>query len=93
MKPIDPAVACVAVSLYAYNVAPSFRAMNLYNHFGGECADLSDLLQWVKSPYWATEMPQPTCDAYIQYVLERYEIEATERVRVNRQGFRGKINA
>lgn len=75
-KPID---AHIAMSLYQYNVNSFERADKLYQHFKGDCAEMFELVEWVDSKNWATEMPLPTAKIYLQHALDRYLEEARER--------------
>lgn len=74
-------IEAVAMALYIYNVSPGHRAEKLYCHFKGECAEPDDLLRWVDHHSWATQMPYPTAQVYLQHAMERYGDEAREQVR------------
>lgn len=79
----SPVVVGVALSLYAFNVAPRQRAQKLYDHFDGACMDLADLERLMEGPwvgYAMTELPMPTATVYVQHALERYGAEALHRV-------------
>lgn len=78
-------IEATAMALYVYNVSPGERAERLYRHFEGACADPGDLLKWVDHPSWATQMPWPTAQVYMQHAMERYGTEARERVYFNSQ--------
>lgn len=84
--------AATAMSLYRYNVDPATRAEKLYEHFKGACAEPADLLALVDNPCWATEMPHPTALVYLRHAMERYGIEAAERVRINHAHERGFLD-
>jgi hypothetical protein len=80
-------IACVAVSLYHYNVAPRDRALKLHEEFNGACAETDELTRWCAEPtYWATEMPTPTAMAYLKHAMKRYGAEAEKRVHANLAG-------
>ena len=73
----------IALSLYAFNVSPSERAQRLYDHFKGNCMELSDLVRIMDGPrvgYAMTELPLPTARVYVQHALETYGDEALHRV-------------
>lgn len=72
----------IALSLYAFNVAPLTRAQRLYDHFEGECMELVDLVRILadRPGYAMTELPLPTARVYLQHALETYGAEATHRV-------------
>ncbi len=81
-SPFDVAV---ALSLYAYNVAPSIRAEKIWEHFNGDCAELCDLRFTLtqSGAYAATELAPPSAVVYVQHALEKYGDEAKERNRIN----------
>ena len=70
----------IAVSLYQYNVSPSDRAQKIWDHFSGGCAEMSELIDWVDNKNWATEMPLPTAKVYLIHAIERYGVEAAQRI-------------
>ncbi|MEE8482505.1 MAG: hypothetical protein V3S12_04055 [Acidiferrobacterales bacterium] len=73
---IEQLKACVAMSLYQYNVSPGIRAEKLYRHFNGACAEPDELLYLVDRKHWATEMAAPTALKYLEHGLEKYGREA-----------------
>ena len=77
LEPIDDHI---AMSLYQYNVRPGDRADKLFQHFSGECAEMTDLIDWVDNKNWATEMPLPTAKVYLIHAIERYGVEAAQRI-------------
>jgi len=82
-----PIETAIALSLYAYNVAPGIRAEKLYEHFQGACMEpdeLLDRMQGVRLAFAATELPFPTAEVYVRHALLKYGVEARERVRLNR---------
>ena len=78
--------AAVAVSLYQYNVSPAERATKIYEHFEGACAEIEELLALVDSKNWATSMAMPTARIYLMHAMERYGLEAINRVKANLDG-------
>jgi hypothetical protein len=80
LRPIDIAV---ALSLYAYNVAPFTRAQAVYDHFDGDCAEPDDLIRAVSSGYAATELAPPSAAVYVDQALAKYGEEAAEQNRAN----------
>lgn len=81
-----PMVIAIALSLYGYNVGPYERAKKLYDHFGGDCMEIDDLVTIMNSSrlaFAATELPYPTAEVYIVHALEKYGREAIERMMVN----------
>lgn len=82
----SPIEVATALSLYGFNLAPSLRAQKLYDHFEGDCADLSDLMAYMEDyGSAATGMAYPTALVYVQHALDRYGEEAVHRVYVNHQ--------
>jgi len=75
--------AATAVALYVYNVSPAERANKLVARFGGDCADIEELLVLVDSATWATEMAAPTALAYLGDAIAKYGEEAQRRVSIN----------
>ena len=75
--------ACVAMSLYQFNVNPMARAEKLYKEFDGQCAEMDEMLLLVDYKHWATQMAMPTAKMYLEHALERYGFEARQRVDVN----------
>ena len=76
----DAMVTATAMSLYQYNVSALERARRLDEHFAGNCSEMADLLRYVDSTYWATEMPFPTAWVYLRQAMEQYGDEAEARV-------------
>jgi hypothetical protein len=86
MNDYSPLDVAVALSLYAYNVDPTSRALKLYRHFHGECMEMDELIGILAGPrgiYAATELPAPTAAVYVTHALETYGPEARERNRDN----------
>jgi hypothetical protein len=81
----EPLTAAMAMSLYQYNVAPIVRAQKLFDHFRGSCAEVDELMRLADDKNWATAMAAPTAAVYLQHAIEKYGIEAHERVSVNMQ--------
>lgn len=77
----------IAMSLYQYNVNAFDRATRLYEHFRGNCAEMPELLRWVDSKHWSTEMPYPTAKVYAEHAVERYGPEAVAREITNSKPF------
>ncbi len=83
-----PLEAAVAVSLYGYNFSPIWRARELHDHFEGDCANMTDLLDILSGPrlaFWATELAAPTAEIYLKHALDTYGDEARERLAANLQ--------
>lgn len=80
----DPLVSAMAMSLYQFNIGRFSRADALYQHFNGDCAEMSELLELVDSKNWATNMAAPTAAVYLRHAIERYGDEAWARVEANR---------
>lgn len=81
-KPIEVAT---ALSLYAYNVSSGKRALEIYEHFKGDCMEIDDLVDLLekRGAYVATELPFPSAEIYVQHALKVYGEEARRRVFVN----------
>ncbi len=76
----------VALSLYAYNVSPHDRAQKLYDHFGGQCAEIVDLVEALMPGYAhtaCTDLAMPTALVYVDHALKSYGDEARTRVMGN----------
>ncbi len=85
-KPLyTPIEVGVALSLYAYNVNAHDRATELYRHFGGNCAEMSELIDILlnRGTYTCTELAMPTALVYVQHALDKYGEEARLRVDSN----------
>ena len=84
-EPYSPVEAAIALALYGHNVSPYQRAVAIYEHFGGECAELADLVEYmVRYGSAPTSLAFPSAEIYVQQALDRYGAEARERVRVER---------
>ena len=85
MSPVDALIVATAISLYGYNVSPFIRAKKLWDHFGGECAELDELVATLVTDngYAATALATPTALVYVQHAMDQYGVEADHRVRVN----------
>ena len=85
-----PLEVAVALSLYSYNIPARRRAQKLYDHFDGNCAEVTELIDiLLNSPsYAATEFAAPTAEVYVNHALKRYGQEARDRMRVNLQAYR-----
>ena len=80
-----PIEVATALSLYGYNVSADERAVKLYQHFKGDCAEMSDLVYTLneRGGYAATELAYPTAKLYVEHALDMYGEEARNRCRVN----------
>lgn len=81
----SPLEVAMALSLYSYNVSPVERAQKLYDHFQGDCVELEDLVNIImlEPANLATALAAPTAKVYVDHALDRYGVEALERVVAN----------
>ena len=89
----EPLVVAVALALYAYNVSAVERARKLHDHFNGNCMEFEDLFRVLRdqvilmnSAYAATEFPQEIAEVYVRHAMEKYGMEARDRITANRCG-------
>jgi hypothetical protein len=82
---MDPMVVATALSLYAYNVSPSTRANNLYDHFQGNCMEYDNIYEILvhRDAYAATALPYEIASVYIENALNMYGEEADRRCKIN----------
>jgi len=76
MRPIDVAV---ALSLCGYNVSPRDRALAIFNHFRGACADMEDLVETMQCRAIITELAAASASVYVEQAMLRYGEEAKRR--------------
>lgn len=81
----EPIEVAIAVALYGYNVSHIERAKKIYDHFGGNCAELPTLERYMLNFGTApTAMAYPSAEVYVRHALERYGAEARRRVQIER---------
>lgn len=83
----DPLTVAIALSGYHYDVAPMIRATKLYDHFQGNCMELSDLADLLTEHPGSVmlRLPGPTAVVYLKHALDKYGNEAWERARLIEQ--------
>ena len=85
LTPPPAIVVAIAVSLYGFNVSASERAERIYEHFGGACMDVHDLVELLdnRGKFAATELPYPSAKVYVEHAMARYADEAYQRAAAN----------
>jgi hypothetical protein len=89
----DPLTVALALAGYHYEVSPMIRATRLYDHFQGDCMELSDLADMLtEHPGSAMlRLPGPTAVVYLKHALDRYGSEAWERARLIEEEVAGRL--